>query len=116
MLIISAIGLYCYDKFEETPNEKAVNMSKLTKPYFRYFCFSYRFVILTFEKEKGRGYFYVQCLQNFLFLEVGKGPVPFLSKCLVLSKKYFPEPIQNNHQSASLCFSYVSNFFFFENA
>ena len=24
----------CYDKFEETPNEKVVNMSKLTKPYF----------------------------------------------------------------------------------
>ena len=24
----------CYDKFEETPNEKVANMSKLTKPYF----------------------------------------------------------------------------------
>ena len=23
-----------YNKFEETPNEKVVNMSKLTKPYF----------------------------------------------------------------------------------
>ena len=31
--IISAVGLFCYDKFEETPNEKVVNMSKLTKPY-----------------------------------------------------------------------------------
>ena len=36
MPIISAVGLFCYDKFEETPNEKMVNMSKLTKPYFRY--------------------------------------------------------------------------------
>ena len=35
MPIISAVGLFCYDKFEETPNEKVVNMSKLAKPYFR---------------------------------------------------------------------------------
>ena len=34
MPIISAIGLFCYDKFEETSNEKVVNMSKLTKSYF----------------------------------------------------------------------------------
>ena len=34
MPIISAVGLFSYDKFEETPNEKVVNMSKLTKPYF----------------------------------------------------------------------------------
>ena len=34
MPIISAVGLFCCDKFEETPNEKVVNMSKLTKPYF----------------------------------------------------------------------------------
>ena len=33
--IISAVGLFCCDKFEETPNEKVVNMSKLTKSYFR---------------------------------------------------------------------------------
>ena len=31
---ISVVGLYCCDKFEETPNEKVVNMSKLTKSYF----------------------------------------------------------------------------------
>ena len=34
MPIISAVGLFCCDKFEETPNEKVVNMSKLTKSYF----------------------------------------------------------------------------------
>ena len=35
-------GLFCYDKFEETPNEKMVNMSELTKPYFRYkYCFQW---------------------------------------------------------------------------
>ena len=33
--IISAVGLFCYDKFEETANEKVVNMSKSTKPYYR---------------------------------------------------------------------------------
>ena len=32
---ISAVGLFCYDKFDETPNKKVVNMSKLTKPYYR---------------------------------------------------------------------------------
>ena len=35
MPMISAVGLFC-DKFEETPNEKVSNMSKLTKSYFRY--------------------------------------------------------------------------------
>ena len=35
MSIISTVGLFCYDKFEEAPNEKMVNMSKLTKPYFK---------------------------------------------------------------------------------
>ena len=34
MPIISAVGLFCFDKFEETPNEKVVNTSKLTKSYF----------------------------------------------------------------------------------
>ena len=35
MPIISAVGLFCFDEFEETPNEKVSNMSKLTKLYFR---------------------------------------------------------------------------------
>ena len=35
MPIISTVGLFCGHKFEETPNEKVVNMSKLTKSYFR---------------------------------------------------------------------------------
>ena len=35
MPINSAVGLFCCDKFEETLNEKVVNMSKLTKFYFR---------------------------------------------------------------------------------
>ena len=33
--ILSAVGLLCNDKFEETSDEKVVNMSKLTKPYFK---------------------------------------------------------------------------------
>ena len=36
MPTISAVGLFCCAKFEETSNEKVVNMSKLTKPHFRY--------------------------------------------------------------------------------
>ena len=34
MPIISAVGLFCCDKFEETPNKKVSDLSKLTKPYF----------------------------------------------------------------------------------
>ena len=35
MPIISAVGLFSCDKFEETPNKKVVNMLKLNKPHFR---------------------------------------------------------------------------------
>ena len=38
MPIISDVGLFCYDKFEETTNKKVVNMSKLTKLYFNGNC------------------------------------------------------------------------------
>ena len=31
---ISAVGLFCCNKFEETQNEKVSNMLKLTKSYF----------------------------------------------------------------------------------
>ena len=34
MPIISTVGLFCCDKFEETPNEKVSDLSKLTKPQF----------------------------------------------------------------------------------
>ena len=34
--IISAVGLFCCDKFEETPNKEVSDLSKLTKPYFSY--------------------------------------------------------------------------------
>ena len=32
--IISAVGAFCCEKFEETPNEEVVNMSKLNEPSF----------------------------------------------------------------------------------
>ena len=32
--IISAVGLFCCDKFEEIPNKKVSDLSKLSKPYF----------------------------------------------------------------------------------
>ena len=38
MPIFSAVGHFCYDKFEETPNEKVVNISKLTKPFSNFDC------------------------------------------------------------------------------
>ena len=41
---ISAVGLFCCDKFVETPNEKVVNMSKLTQSNF-----SGRFMIYPIE-------------------------------------------------------------------
>ena len=28
-------AILLYDKFEETPNDNVINMSKLTKPYFK---------------------------------------------------------------------------------
>ena len=46
MPIISAVGHFCCDRFEETPNEKVVNMSKLAKSYFKDKCVS--IVILSF--------------------------------------------------------------------
>ena len=35
MPIIFAVGLFCCDNFEETPNKKVSDLSKLTRPYFR---------------------------------------------------------------------------------
>ena len=35
MLLISTVGLFPYDKFEETTNEIVINLSKLTKSYFK---------------------------------------------------------------------------------
>ena len=34
MLKISAVGLFCCDKFEETPKQKVIDLSKLQKIYF----------------------------------------------------------------------------------
>ena len=31
---MSAVGLFCCDKFEENPNKKVSDLSKLSKPYF----------------------------------------------------------------------------------
>ena len=31
---ISAVGLFCYDKFEETPKQKVIDLSKLKDFYF----------------------------------------------------------------------------------
>ena len=36
MPIISSVGLFCCDKFEETPNEEVINLSKLTKSHFSF--------------------------------------------------------------------------------
>ena len=52
MLIISAVGLFCCDKFEETPNEKVVNMSKLTKSYLKSLIFVTKYNIIRTPPEK----------------------------------------------------------------
>ena len=38
---ISAVGLFCCDKFEETPKQKVIDLSKLNKFYFKteFMCF-----------------------------------------------------------------------------
>ena len=33
--LMTIVGLFCCNKFEQTPNEKVSNMSKLTKSYFK---------------------------------------------------------------------------------
>ena len=33
--MLSTVRLFCWDKFDETPNEKVMNLSKLTKSYFK---------------------------------------------------------------------------------
>ena len=48
MPIISAVGLFWCNKFEETPNEKVVNMSKLTKSYFNNRKIFHRQIIVQF--------------------------------------------------------------------
>ena len=37
---ISTVGLFCCDKFKETPNKNVSDPSKLTKPYIKRFFFS----------------------------------------------------------------------------
>ena len=32
---ISAVGLFCCDKFEETPKQKVIDLSKFLKNYFK---------------------------------------------------------------------------------
>ena len=52
MHIISAVGLFCCDEFEETPNEKVSDLSKLTKPYFNTLYLSYN---LPLNKQVAKG-------------------------------------------------------------
>ena len=59
MTMISAVGLFFYNKFEETSNEKVVNMSMLTKHYFsismKTYCkimnFTFTLVITNYRNE-----------------------------------------------------------------
>ena len=47
---VSTVGLFCCGKYEETPNEKMSNMSKLTESYF-----SQIFSVKMFMDGGGRG-------------------------------------------------------------
>ena len=62
---ISAVRLFCCDKFEETPSKKMVNMSKLTKSYFSVYIFlSFLlndYIIYFNEKQFRKLYFDIAC-------------------------------------------------------
>ena len=59
MPIISAVRLFCSDKFEDTANEKVVYMSKLTKPYFSFWSFcSFKFSLFNCSKSWMEGYWH----------------------------------------------------------
>ena len=45
---ISAVGLFCSDKFEETPNQKVIDLSKFLKIYFS----KYPIILKIFEINK----------------------------------------------------------------
>ena len=51
MPLIYAIKLFCCDKFEETPNEKMLNMSNLTKTYFKISAVLMRHIKRVHKKE-----------------------------------------------------------------
>ena len=78
--MISAVGLFCYDKFEETP-EKVVNLSKLTKPYFSILA---RVVILIQKNWNSFVthplFFKVYHLRIQLFLTADSGSVSYQNK------------------------------------
>ena len=44
---ISAVGLFCWDEFEETQKHTVINMSKLSKLRFK-FTLSFTFTIMEF--------------------------------------------------------------------
>ena len=79
---ISAVGLFCCDKFEETPKQKVIDLSKLNKFYFKtefmcFILFANRFLnkvlngIKTFypvrEQVSQHCYCFLFCWKTFLF-------------------------------------------------
>ena len=62
MPIVSAVGLFCCDKFEETPNEELSNMSKLTKSYFK------KYSKKVFLKIAISCFWYIDSIHSFLYI------------------------------------------------
>ena len=79
MPIIFAVGLSCCDKFEETPNEKVVDMSKLVKSYFsRNISYSVKMFHSTFSII----YYWSPITRDKRFQEI-EAPYSFLKAVLI---------------------------------
>ena len=63
-----AVGPFCCDKFEETPNNKVSDLSKLSKPYFKECKNKIGSNILKVKKEK----YFKENLKVFMLKIVGK--------------------------------------------
>ena len=81
-IVSTAVGFFCCNKFDETPNEKMVNMSKLTKSYFKFINYEitserndFRFrmkkiAIYTDLTEVKRLFFHPKCIEIQILLKV----------------------------------------------
>ena len=73
MPIISAVGLFCCDKFEETPNKKVSDLSKSTKPYFNNITYHVSVLSVNYDFTE------FVCLISWAFIYKTMQPTYFIS-------------------------------------